>query len=75
MTPVALKRSIAPSARSFALLSVGAALVTIIFKASAYWLTGSVGLLSDAVESLVNLVAALIAFSRRQRRRHGPCEL
>jgi cation diffusion facilitator family transporter len=58
---VAPHRSVAPSARSYALLSVGAALVTIILKASAYWLTGSVGLLSDAVESLVNLAAALIA--------------
>jgi divalent metal cation (Fe/Co/Zn/Cd) transporter len=45
----------------FAWLSVGAALTTIILKGSASWLTGSVGLLSDAVESLVNLVAALIA--------------
>jgi cation diffusion facilitator family transporter len=61
LTPVASQQSVAASARSFALLSVGAALVTIILKASAYWLTGSVGLLSDAVESLVNLVAALIA--------------
>lgn len=39
-------------------LSVAAAVTTIILKAAAYWLTGSVGLLSDAVESLVNLVAA-----------------
>jgi cation diffusion facilitator family transporter len=58
---VASQQSIAASARSYALLSVGAALITIILKASAYWLTGSVGLLSDAVESLVNLAAALIA--------------
>ena len=45
----------------FAILSVIAALVTIGLKATAYALTGSVGLLSDALESLVNLAAALVA--------------
>ncbi len=45
----------------FAWLSIGAALVTIALKVSAYLLTGSVGLLSDAAESLVNLVAAAVA--------------
>ena len=45
----------------FAWLSVGAALATIALKAAAWWLTGSVGLLSDALESLVNLAAALLA--------------
>jgi cation diffusion facilitator family transporter len=49
------------SARAYALLSVGAALVTIALKAGAYAVTGSVGLLSDAIESLINLAAALIA--------------
>jgi cation diffusion facilitator family transporter len=48
-------------ARSYAFLSVAAALITIILKSAAYLLTGSVGLLSDALESLVNLVAALVA--------------
>jgi cation diffusion facilitator family transporter len=43
----------------FAWLSIGAAIVTIGLKSAAYALTGSVGLLSDALESLVNLVAAL----------------
>src|SRR5436309_10255560 len=43
------------------LLSIAAALITLGMKANAYWLTGSVGLLSDAAESLVNLVAALTA--------------
>jgi len=50
-----------PAARSYAFLSVGAALITIALKSAAYLLTGSVGLLSDALESLVNLVAALVA--------------
>lgn len=45
----------------FAWLSVATAVVTISLKAGAYLLTGSVGLLSDALESLVNLVAAIVA--------------
>ena len=47
----------------FAWLSIAAALLTIGLKAFAYGLTGSVGLLSDALESLVNLVGALMALS------------
>jgi len=50
-----------PVARTYAFLSVGAAVLTIGLKATAYLLTGSVGLLSDAMESGVNLVAALVA--------------
>jgi cation diffusion facilitator family transporter len=42
-------------------LSVAAAVATISLKVTAWLLTGSVGLLSDAAESLVNLVAAVIA--------------
>ncbi|MBA3260221.1 MAG: cation transporter [Gemmatimonadales bacterium] len=45
----------------FAIISVVAALATIALKGTAYLLTGSIGLLSDALESLVNLVAALVA--------------
>ena len=45
----------------FAVLSVLAAIITIGLKAAAYAITGSVGLLSDALESLANLVAALVA--------------
>jgi cation diffusion facilitator family transporter len=47
----------------FAWLSIGAAIVTIALKSVAYLLTGSVGLLSDALESLVNLVGALMALA------------
>ena len=50
------------SARSYITLSIGAAVLTMGLKFVAYALTGSVGLLSDALESVVNLVAALIAF-------------
>jgi cation diffusion facilitator family transporter len=45
----------------FAGISVLAALVTIGLKGGAYLLTGSVGLLSDALESFVNLIAAAVA--------------
>ena len=47
----------------YAWLSVAAALATIGLKTLAWWLTGSVGLLSDALESIVNLAAALLALS------------
>ena len=43
------------------LLSVLAAILTLAMKGGAYLLTGSVGLLSDALESLINLAAALTA--------------
>lgn len=45
----------------FAWLSIATAVITILLKAVAYFLTGSVGLLSDALESGVNLVAAILA--------------
>ena len=45
----------------FAWISIAAAVTTIVLKAGAYFLTGSVGLLSDAIESLVNLVGAVMA--------------
>ncbi|MEO7151204.1 MAG: cation diffusion facilitator family transporter [Burkholderiaceae bacterium] len=44
-------------------LSVAAALVTMALKTLAWWITGSVGLLSDAMESLVNLASALFAMA------------
>lgn len=49
------------SASRFIWLSIIAAVSTIALKSAAYFLTGSVGLLSDAAESIVNLVAAVIA--------------
>lgn len=55
MIPASLKR--------YAWLSIGAALATIALKSVAWWLTGSVGLLSDALESLVNLAGALMALA------------
>jgi cation diffusion facilitator family transporter len=50
-----------PSLTRYAWMSIGAAILTIGLKGWAFLLTGSVGLLSDAAESLVNLVAAVIA--------------
>lgn len=52
-----------PNLKRFAWLSIAAAIATIALKTVAYLLTGSVGLLSDAVESLVNLVGAVMALS------------
>jgi cation diffusion facilitator family transporter len=45
----------------FAWISIAAAFATIALKTGAYFLTGSVGLLSDAIESLVNLAGAIMA--------------
>jgi len=47
--------------RSFLWLSVAVALGTMALKTGAWWLTSSVGLLSDALEALVNLAGALFA--------------
>jgi len=47
----------------YAWLSVAVALATIALKTLAWHFTGSVGLLSDALESLINLAAALLAVS------------
>ncbi|CAN5756141.1 cation diffusion facilitator family transporter [soil metagenome] len=49
------------AARRYAWLSISAAVTTIGLKLGAYYLTGSVGLFSDAAESVVNLVAAVAA--------------
>ena len=51
------------SLTKYAWLSITAAIATIALKAGAYWLTGSVGLLSDALESVINLVAAVMALA------------
>lgn len=55
MLPASLKR--------YAWLSIAAALATILLKGWAWWITGSVGLLSDAIESFVNLGAAMMALA------------
>lgn len=55
MLPAALKR--------YAWLSIATAIATILLKGVAWWITGSVGLLSDALESFVNLAGALMALA------------
>lgn len=55
MLPAALDR------HHFAWMSIAAAVATIAFKTVAWWITGSVGLLSDALESFVNLAGASFA--------------
>ena len=47
----------------FAWLSIAAAVLTLALKTAAYLITGSVGLLSDAVESVVNLIAGFMALA------------
>ncbi|MCK9382967.1 MAG: cation diffusion facilitator family transporter [Sulfuritalea sp.] len=51
----------APALTRYAWLSIAAAIATILLKGVAWKLTGSVGLLSDAIESFVNLAGAMMA--------------
>ncbi len=51
------------SLKRYAWLSIAAALATIVLKGWAWWITGSVGLLSDALESFVNLAGAMMALA------------
>jgi divalent metal cation (Fe/Co/Zn/Cd) transporter len=46
---------------SYLKISIAVALATIVLKFGAWWLTDSVGLLSDALESVVNLAGAVFA--------------
>lgn len=57
------EKSSSLSLTRFAWLSIGAAVATILIKAVAWKLTGSVGLLSDAIESTINLAAAVMALA------------
>lgn len=59
--PGGLRSHVVSSLKKFAWLSVATAIVTIALKVVAWWVTGSVGLLADAAESVVNLVAAVVA--------------
>ncbi|HEX4389768.1 MAG TPA: cation diffusion facilitator family transporter, partial [Steroidobacteraceae bacterium] len=56
----------------YAWLSLATSIVTITLKFAAYYLTGSVGLLSDAVEAVVNIVAALVALGVLTYSREAP---
>ncbi len=50
-----------PALKRYAWLSIATAVATILLKGVAWRMTGSVGLLSDAIESFVNLAGALVA--------------
>ena len=58
----------------YAWMSIITSIVTISLKFSAWWITGSVGLLSDAIESLVNLAAALVVLWTLHYISHGADE-
>ncbi|WP_446721060.1 cation diffusion facilitator family transporter [Luteococcus sp. H138] len=60
-TPINTRATAPVDLTRFAWLSIAAALATIALKTVAWRITGSVGLLSDAAESVVNLVAAIVA--------------
>ncbi len=57
------RRMLPASLKRYAWLSIAAAVATILLKGWAWWLTGSVGLLSDALESFVNLAGAMMALA------------
>jgi len=61
--------------QGYAWLSVGAAVATIVLKTLAWYVTSSVGLLSDALESLINLAAALLLLSMLRLAAAPPDEL
>jgi cation diffusion facilitator family transporter len=63
-----------PSLTRFAWLSLAAAIVTVALKLLAYALTGSVGLLSDALESLVNVLAGGVAVAMLKLAERPPDE-
>ncbi|MBL8289343.1 MAG: cation transporter [Rubrivivax sp.] len=48
---------------SYLKVSVAVAVTTIVLKTAAWWVSGSVSLLSDALESLVNLAGAVFALA------------
>jgi cation diffusion facilitator family transporter len=67
--------AIRPALTRFAWLSIAAAVLTIGLKFAAYLVTDSVGLLSDALESLVNLAAALMALAMLTVAARAPDEM
>lgn len=60
MSPLTLQ---ALTPRRMLLVSVAVAVATIVLKTAAWYITGSVGLLSDAMESFVNLASALFGLA------------
>jgi cation diffusion facilitator family transporter len=58
-----MELAVPPSLTRFSWIYIAAAIATMALKGGAYLVTGSVGLLSDALESLVNLAAAMMALA------------
>jgi len=56
-----MNTSVKNSPAKYVWISIAASIATIMLKGGAYYLTGSVGLLSDALESFINLAAAITA--------------
>lgn len=56
-----MNTSVKNSPVKYVWISIAASIATIMLKGGAYYLTGSVGLLSDALESFINLAAAVTA--------------
>ena len=50
------------SLASIVWIPIIAAILTILIKSAAYFITGSVGFMSDAMESVINLIASIVAF-------------
>jgi len=57
-----MQRPLLASTASFAAASIAVGVVVLALKLSAWWLTGSVALYSDALETVVNIAAAFAAF-------------
>jgi cation diffusion facilitator family transporter len=55
-------RGLVPAVSRYAIQSLGVALVVLALKSTAYWVTGSIALLSDALESIINVVVAGAAY-------------
>jgi cation diffusion facilitator family transporter len=59
--PTLARRAAAVPPQVWLKVSIAVAVLTIVLKTLAWWLTDSVGLLSDAMESVVNLASASFA--------------
>lgn len=57
-----IKGNPVPTVSRYAIQSLGVALIVLALKSAAYWLTGSVALWSDALESIINVVVAGAAY-------------
>jgi divalent metal cation (Fe/Co/Zn/Cd) transporter len=59
-----MSRKASPAVKRLAMWSIAVAIGVMALKLAAWHVTGSVALLSDAMESTVNVIAAVVAYSR-----------